>query len=263
MKGARVATGLSVYTIALCQKTPAAMGCPDGVCTDRRGGHRARSGRRFEVAGTLPQGFVIENERVLVKLQDVSPLRENDEGPVDGAYTDLDSAWVDIRELKAPETLVLRSEVWEIPDDKDREVLLRSLAITLARQASFQSHRIDLARQFPDSVELLFYNAIAPEQGAAYQASFAGIRIRCHPRPLPWLPPTQIIASKTSPGKERYESHVGHLPLWLQSRRLWSAYLWDRGRFLHVLQFSLSERLRSTIVSRFKLTPVEEHPHRP
>lgn len=199
----------------------------------------------------LFDGFLIENERVLVKVQAVAGGE-----PHGGPAEFREPFWVDARLLKTEEALVLRSEMWEIADGPDREALLRALAVVLARQDSFHSYRIDLARHVPGDVELLFYNAIAPDEAVAYQASLAPIRLRCHPRPLPWQPPVHLLSSRTAPAKERYESHVGHLPLWLESRRLWSVYLWDQGRLLHVFQFSLNQRLRSAIEARFKLKPV-------
>lgn len=217
-----------------------------------------QDGRSLQGRAILSDGFLIENERVLVKVRELVVEESNGGESSDQLETPF---WIDVRDLKVDEPLVLRSEMWEIADGPDREGLLRSLAIVLARQSSFQSYRIDLARQFPGDVELLFYNAIVPDEGAAYQASLAPIRLRCNPRPLPWRPPAELLSSRTAPAKERYESHVSHLPLWLQSTRLWSVYLWDQGRFLHVLQFSLNQRLRPVIESRFKLKPVEAGRH--
>src|SRR5690606_20631571 len=176
-------------------------------------------------AATLLEGFVVANDRVLVKVRQLT-MQESE-----GA-----AKWVDLRHVKGPSPLVLRSEMWEIPDGQDREALLRSLAVILARQGSFHSYKIDLAHQLPGDVELLFYNEIPPSEGAAYQAELAPIRLRCHPRSLPWRPPTKLLSSRLAREKERYDSHISHLPLWLESRRLWSVYLWDEGRFLHVLQ---------------------------
>lgn len=213
----------------------------------------------------LLDGFIFENERVLVKVQRV--LNDGIAGAVRGVVGQQvrgedrpphanETYWVDVRDLKVDEPLILRSEMWELTDGPDRETLLRSLAVVLARQDSFHSYRIDLAAQVPGDVELLFYNAIKPGEGVAYQASLAPIRLRSNPRSLPWQPPDRILSSRTAPSKERYDSHVGHLPLWLQSRRLWSVYLWDQERPLHVFQFSLSQRLRPAIEARFKLKPV-------
>lgn len=196
-------------------------------------------------------GFLIENERVLVKVQAVAG--QNLHG--DGLPQFNQAFWVDARLLKAEEPLILRSEMWEIADGPDREALLRSLAVVLARQDSFHLFRIDLASLVPGDVELLFYNAVEPEEAVAYLSGLAPIRLRSQPRALPWQPPTHVLSSRIAPSKERYESHVGHLPLWLESRRLWSVFLWDQGRLLHIVQFSLNQRLRQTIESRFKLRP--------
>lgn len=193
----------------------------------------------MEVTGWARERFLIENGRVLLQLQ-----------------SGVEVFWVDAEAVLDPETILLRSEVWEIPDSNERETLLRSLAGTLAGQAAFHSYRIDLARQSPGSVELLFFNAVDLKQGASYQASFASIRARCLPRSLPWHEPAELLATRYAGKKERFPSHIGHLPLWLESRRLWSVYLWLQGRLVNILQFSLSERLRPKLEARFKLKPI-------
>lgn len=243
-----------------------------------------RNGRLFEITGKLTGTFLIENGRVLVRLNDVAPFKADDDQAARkercdrdepservewdalgerGGQSDWGSLWVDARSLKALQAIVLRSEIWEIPDGQERDVVLRSLSVALADQVSRHSYRIDLAKEHPGILELLFYNEVVLEQGPAYQASFAPIRLRCRPRPLPWRPPTHIVASKTPTGKDRYQSHVGHLPLWLEASKLWSAYLWHEGRLIHVLQFSLHERLRRTLETRFRMKPAAGPHHLP
>lgn len=191
-----------------------------------------------EVTGTLRERFLVENGRVLIQVA-----------------RGVESVWVDASAVLEPETIVLRSELWEVPDSHEREMLLRSLAGTLASQAAFHSYRIDLARQSPGSIELLFYNAVDLKQGAAYQASFAPIRTRCLPRPVPWSAPQELLATRLAAPKERFPSHIGHLPLWLESRHLWSVYLWLGKKLVNILQFSLNQRLQSRLEARFKLKP--------
>ena len=175
----------------------------------------------------LLDGFIFENERVLVKVQRV--LNDGIAGAVRGVVGQQvrgedrpphanETYWVDVRDPKVDEPLILRSEMWELTDGPDRETLLRSLAVVLARQDSFHSYRIDLAAQVPGDVELLFYNAIKP--GKASPIKRAWPRSGCAPTPVPFPGnrPTGSSSLRTAPSKERYDSHVGHLPLWLQSR---------------------------------------------
>jgi|GEM_PF-2312262 len=239
-----------------------------------------RGGRRVAVTGKLTGAFLLENGSLRVLLKDVSeappherhtppdhattkdsPARDRNDPDFHGVPGDVPDSveksravWVDAHALCAPQPLLLRSELWDIPSGAERDVTLRSLTVVLAEHVSRYSHRIVLAKEQPGLVELVFYNDVPFAEGASYQASFAPVRLRCNPRAVPWRPPEPVVASRGPSGKARDHSHISHLPLWLEGSALWSIYLLESGRLLHGIQFSLDERHERRLISRFRLT---------
>lgn len=194
-----------------------------------------------EVSGRLGP-FLIENGRLRVRLDRIEPETVPER-----------EAWFDAGEILAPDPLVLRSEIWEVPSGPERDVILRSLTVTLSEHLYRFGSRIELARGQAGIVELLFYHRVPLAEGAAYQAGYASVRLRCRPRPVPWRPPKPILASKSLAAGERHHSHISHLPLWLEANALWSVYILERGELFHALQFSLDERHQGSLISRFRL----------
>lgn len=212
-----------------------------------------RDGQLITALGFFTGSFIIENGRLLVPLTGLHPPSNSQSNDTPVADVGDEDLWVDVRQIKSSKPIVLRSELWEVPGGQTRDVMLRSLAHTLGEQFSRHAHRIDLAKELPGYVELIFFTHIPLSEGAAYQAKYAPIRLRLNPRTLPWKLPENKLVSAKPKGNVRYDSHIGHLPLWLDGTHLWSAYIWDGERLVHALQFSLKERFRRTLVYRFKM----------
>jgi len=68
-----------------------------------------------------------------------------------------------------------------------------------------------------------------------------------------------LAAAEPGP-KERASAahHVGQLPLYLSTQQYWSVFRWEGQRLVHILQFSLEEKLRRTLETRFGLKPAAD-----
>lgn len=210
-----------------------------------------RRGHVISVTGRLTDEFLIENGRLWVRLEGIASGAGDGGGGDDGAMAR--SLWVEAAGLDTRIPLVLRSEIWQIPGGQERDATLRSLTVVLSELLARYAHRIDLARGAPGVVELLFYNEIPLEEGVSYLTAFAPVRLRCAPRRVPWRPPDLVTATRFPAPREKYHSHLSHLPLWLDASALWSVHLYDAGALLHAVQFSLDQRFQRSLVSRFRL----------
>jgi len=207
-------------------------------------------GRPQTVQGALAPGFLVENGRVLVRLEQVSPHLDGMAGT---------GLWVPAADLETRAPVTLRSQLCAIPAGQEREYALRTLILPFTRYVRDHCLRIELAAGLPHFVELSLSVAVPLASATEYLWDLAVAGRLGQSRILQWQPPRQVLAALDPGPKERATAahYVGQIPLWLTTQQYWSVFRWDGQRLVHVVQFSLEERLRRTLQSRFGLDPVE------
>lgn len=209
-----------------------------------------RGGRRRPVQGRFHGQYVVENGRLHVKLEGIDAGAPGEPGP---------SLWVPGEGITRPDPLVLRSEIWELPAGTERDFVLRSVTLTFSDQMRECGAAVELGRQWPGAVELVFTMEVPLERAVDVMAALLPLRQRLGPRPSPRRAPRDIIAGRTltEQGRAGAAYQLSHLPAWVESRHFWSEFAWSaaRGRLLHTVQFSLPERHQRAVGQRFRLAP--------
>jgi len=209
------------------------------------------AGREYTVAGVLAPTFLVENGRVLVRLDQVSPQLDGLTGT---------SLWVPAGQVEAPGGLTLRSHLCSIPPGQERDYALRTLILPVTRYVRDHCLRIELWAGLPRFVELSLAIAVPTEHATEYLWDLAVAGRLGQSRPLQWQPPRQLLAAAEPDPKERASAahYVGQLPLYLSTQQYWSVFRWDGQRLVHILQFSLEDKLRRTLETRLGLKPVND-----
>ena len=208
-------------------------------------------GRQLTVSGVLAPTFLVENGRVLVRLEQVSPQPEGLAGT---------SLWVPAGQVEAPGGFTLRSHLCAIPAGQERDYALRTLILPVTRYVRDHCLRIELWAGLPRFVELSLAIAVPLEQATEYLWDLAVAGRLGQSRPLQWQPPRQLLAAAEPGPKERASAahYVGQLPLYLSTQQYWSVFRWEGQRLVHILQFSLEDKLRRTLETRLGLKPVND-----
>ncbi|HLT57185.1 MAG: hypothetical protein LOD91_08405 [Limnochordales bacterium] len=204
------------------------------------------AGRPQTVTGVRAPDFLVENGRVLVRLEQVSPALEG----LDGT-----ALWVPAAQVETPKAFTLRSHLCAIPTGQERDYALRTLVLNLTRYVRDHCLRIELATGMAQFLELSFTIRVPPETATEYLWELAMACRHCQTRPLQWHAPGRVVAARAPGAKERATAahYVGQLPLWLTTQQFWSVFRWDGEGLAHIVQFSLEERLRRTLQTRFGL----------
>lgn len=235
------------------------------------------AGASRRVQGRAGGAFVSAHGRLLVRLDDLS-------GSVDDGMGR--SLWVFAEDIVEPESLLLRSEIWELPGEGERDFVLRTFLGTLAELVREYGETVAIAREGVgggeagdgglgsgpkagaglgaggrsgiETVEWMLTLHVPPAELVDYLAALLPSRRRCDPRDVPWAMPRHVLAHRALESeKERVAAayHLSHLPGWLESRRFWSVLQWSgrEGKLRHHIQFSLPERYRRTLQQRFRL----------
>lgn len=234
------------------------------------------AGTSRRIQGRARGDFVSAHGQLLVRLDDLSGAVADGMGR---------SLWVFTEDIVEPESLILRSEIWELPGEGERDFVLRTFlgtlgelvrdfgeAVAIGRDAAHGGEggspfrngaRSDAGlggggRPGADTVEWTLTLEVPPAALVDYLAALLPSRRRCAPRDVPWRPPRDIMAQGVlTSEKERTAAayHLSHLPGWLESRRFWSVLQWSGrdGKLRHHIQFSLPERYRRTLQQRFRL----------
>lgn len=207
------------------------------------------AGRPETVTGVRAPGFLVENGRVLVRLEQATPLPEGFNGT---------ALWVPAAGVEEPADFTLRSQLCAIPAGQERDYALRTLVLNLAGPVRDHCLRIELAAGMPQFLELTFAIRVPEEAATRYLWDLAVACRLCQARPLQWHPPGRVLAAAEPGTKERAAAahYVGQLPLWLTTQQFWSVFRWQDGALVHIVQFTLEERLRRTLLSRFGLEAV-------
>ena len=209
------------------------------------------AGRPQSVTGVPAPDFLVENGRVLVRLQQVSPPLEGLNGT---------ALWVPASDVEEPAAFTLRSHLCAIPAGQERDYALRTLILNLTRHVRDHCRRIELAAGVPQFVELVFTIRVPLEAATEYLWDLAVACRHCQARPLAWRPPARVLAALEPGAKERATAahYVGQLPLWLTTQQFWSVFRWEGGALVHIVQFTLEEKQRRTLQARFGLAAAGE-----
>lgn len=271
-------SGESVSPNPRAQDSPTASGFIHGG--DRVRGRLPWRGELRTVEGVLDPDFLIADGRVLVRIRRLDP-------PLPGG--DATEAWVEAGTVATtPEptpprqpALLLRSAMHELPADQTRDYALRTLSVTLSQFVAEGGTYMSLSPGGSGTVELSLEIAIPPSEGTDYLWRFRQATRPGRTKSALWMPPPApfaeaVLASRSrigaaepgrgslarsdvsnNPGRTVDRAHaahyVGQLPLWLTTRRFWSVFVWRDGELLHLVQFTLPEKLRRTFVRRFRL----------
>lgn len=184
---------------------------------------------------------------------DTGSRSETDSRPVTGAA----AARFDVDGVPRP-TLLLRSTMHELPGDQTRDYALRTLSVTLSQFVGDHGTRISLAPGPADMLEFTLVLEVPPAKGTDYLWRFRQATRPGTSAKTMWTPPAAPFAEAMLAGRDRAHAahYVGQLPLWLTTRRFWSVFRRREGRLEHVVQFTLPEKLRRTLVRRFRLETV-------
>lgn len=210
-------------------------------------------GENTTIEGTLKPALLIVDGRVLVKLANVRP-------PV--GERGLSSVWVAADDLLSTETtkrnetapsFILRSAVIELPQGANRDYALRTFSLTLSEFVTAYGLSVSLAPNVADMHELSVVIDVPVKEGTDYLWRFRQSIRLCHDEPTAWSAPAAPFAERRLEQKERKVAghNIGQLPLWLTTRRFWSAFRWQSGRLEHVLRFSMETKLQRTLIRRF------------
>src|SRR5690606_19057702 len=142
-------------------------------------------GRPMDVSGRLTPGFIVENQRVMVKLTHVSPPPEGADGP---------ELWIAATDVTSPRRLPLRSHLWELPAGQEREFVLRKLSIAVADCVAAGGRQVQLAREIPGTTALLFDVDVPLHDATSYLWNFAAAAGYCRGRSVPWQPAGPVTA---------------------------------------------------------------------
>ncbi|MBO8140704.1 MAG: hypothetical protein H0Z37_00815 [Firmicutes bacterium] len=203
-------------------------------------------GHPYTITGRLVPSFLVENGRVVVLLDQVDPVPPG----MDGSRL-----WVAAADVAKPHELDLRSRIWELPGGPEKDRAARTVAVALSERVRGHGIEIRLGRDRPSGVELVFAMDVPLDGAVDYLWGFQAACRYCTFRELRWRPPAVHLASAQldAPRRARAAHSAAQLPLWLTSRQFWSAFRWESGRLVHIVQFSLDERLRRTVQARFHL----------
>jgi len=200
----------------------------------------------MDVSGRLTPGFIVENQRVMVKLTHVSPPPEGADGP---------ELWIAATDVTSPRRLPLRSHLWELPAGQEREFVLRKLSIAVADCVAAGGRQVQLAREIPGTTALLFDVDVPLHDATSYLWNFAAAAGYCRGRSVPWQPagPVTARAELDDAARANAVHYASQLPLWLTSRQFWSVFQWENDRLVHIIQFSLPDKLHRALQRRFRL----------
>lgn len=244
----------------------------EGLLLDDRLTVTARTrwqGKSVTVTGRLTPGFIVENERVIVRVTEVEPVPGG---------TDSASVWIPVQDITSATRIVLRSCLWEIPAGQERNFVLRKLSISIGESITAGGHCVQLAREMPGTTALTFIIHVPLQDATDYLWNFRNACRYCHPRSMPWRPPETLtamallnaghgttdapaatqVAGANDGARANAAHYANQLPLWLTTRLFWSVFLWQDERLLHTIQFSLPDKLHRLLQRRFRLRRVAD-----
>lgn len=189
---------------------------------------------------------MIVNGQVMAKLLDVQPTLEgNDDADI----------WVPAQALGS---VVLRSDIREIPAGQARDYALRTLSLTLSQFVGAYGVHIALSPGVADMHELTLTMDVPVPDGTDYLWKFQLATRQCRTHPAVWNAPSAPVAEASLHERDRPNAahYTGQLPLWLTTRRFWSVFRWHAGGLQHVVQFSLPDKLQRALIRRFRMQSI-------